>query len=117
MFDSVHCEVGNKCLKLTLHHQLHACRGWGSYTIISRALVKTSVSASHMVDGQKAGFIFLSVFFCLHLRFSLQKTERVQNEHRTAAIPQRTTPFFRGVRAELEAGRLQGRFKQESGGV
>lgn len=88
--------------KLTLHHQLHACRGWGSYTVISRALVKTSVSASHIVDGQKARFIFLSVFFCLHLRFSLQKTEWVQNEHRTAAIPQRSEGG-----AELEAGRLQ----------
>lgn len=73
-----------------------------------------------MVDGQEAGFIFLSVFFCLHLRFSLQKTERVQNEHRTAAIPQRATPFFGGEGGrggELEAGRLQGRFKQEGAGV
>lgn len=96
VYDSVSCEVENKWQELTLHHKLQACGGWGSYTIISRALVKTSVSASHIVDGQEARFIFLSVFSHLHLRFSLWKTEWVQNEHQTAAIPQCTAHFSGG---------------------
>lgn len=95
--DSVSCEVENKCQELTLHHQLHACGGWGSYTIISRALVKTGVSASHIVDGQEARCIFLSAISHLRLRFSLRKREWVQNEHWTAGIPQHTTHFSGGV--------------------
>lgn len=65
----------NKYYKLTLHYQLHIYSGRGCYAIIGCALVKTSMSPSHIVDGQKAIFVFLGLLSHLHLPFSLWKTK------------------------------------------
>ena len=98
----VFCQLNTT--KLTLHHQLHAHGGGRRYAIIGRALVKASMSPSHIMDGQEARFVFLSHLSHLHLPFSLWKTEWAGISRRQHRSLNTHTPLLPGEGRERKTG-------------